>query len=78
MAEEDRVEEEADKIEEAHARVNVDWAEEEERKELEEAKKAAGAPITKDDEKWMKEQLAQDKEKFGEDFGDDIDMSFED
>ena len=76
-----RLDEDTDKIEEERSKVNLDWAEQEEQRELEEARKKAEEDetikVTEDDEKWMKEQLEKDKAQFGEDFGDDVELKFE-
>lgn len=76
-----RAEQKADKIDEERLQQNLDWAEQEELRELEEQRKKSEeddtVSITKDDEKWMEEQLRKDKEKFGEDFGEDLDLNFE-
>jgi vacuolar-type H+-ATPase subunit E/Vma4 len=66
-------EQEADKIEDAKTEETLDWIEEEERKELEAAKAAAKAKLEAD-EKWMVEQL---KKQNGDDFGEDIDLNFQ-
>jgi hypothetical protein len=76
-----------DRIEEDRLKENLDWAEEEERKELEalrkkqqeQAKEKPKDP-TEDPEnvKWMEEQvqkeIEQGKKLFGDDFGEDIDF----
>lgn len=80
-AAEERVAQEADKMEEAKEKEVLDWAEQEERKEMEEmrrmAEKAAADP-TQDPEnvKWMNEQLQKYKEVYGDSFGEDIDETF--
>lgn len=85
-AAEERTTEEADKMEEAKEKAVLDWAEEEEKKELEELRRAGDKRVldldkdpTKDPEnvKWMKEQLEQAKQEFGDSFGEDIEESFE-
>lgn len=63
------IEQEADKIEDAKTDDVLAWAEEEERLEREAAEKAQ----REKDEKWMLEQLKKEK---GDDFGEDIDVSF--
>lgn len=75
---------EADKIEEAKEKEVLDWAEQEEKKELEEMKRAADkmkskVPATQDPEniKWMNEQMEKYKTAYGESFGEDIEESFE-
>lgn len=61
------LEEEADKIEEAQIEETMDWIEEEERKEREEAE------ARKKEEEWMLEQL---KKEHGDDFGEDLNLDF--
>jgi len=69
-----------DKIEESKEQETLDWIEEEERKEREAAEKIrleqeeAEKEQLQKDEEWMLEQL---KKEYGEDFGKDIDSSFE-
>lgn len=63
------IEQEADKIEDAKTDDVLAWAEEEERREKEAAEKAQ----KEKDEQWMLEQLKKEK---GDDFGEDIDLSF--
>lgn len=89
-AAEESSEQEADKIEEAKEKQALDWAELEEKKELEElARKQATknessaeepAPDPTKDEnniKWMKEQLEHHKKIFGDDFGEDLNLSLD-
>lgn len=85
-AEEERLDQETDKMEDDKERAAVDWAEEEERRELEAMKTSAAksheqpAPDpTKDPQnvRWMEEQIQKAKETFGESFGEDIDENFE-
>lgn len=84
-AEDERSNSESDKIEEDKEKAVIDWAEQEEKRELEELKAKAAAeeeqPIqdpTKDPDNvaWMEEQMKQGKEIFGESFGDDIEDDF--
>ena len=73
-------EEEADNIERDRLQSNLDWAEQEELKErkAEEEKIRKKKEQQEADEKWMQEQLIKEgKEKFGEDFGGDIEENFE-
>jgi hypothetical protein len=86
-AEEERINSEADKIEEDKDKAVLDWAEQEEKRELEALKSQASAEESKtpiDPTKeianvaWMEEQLKEAKQLHGEDFGEDIEMSFED
>jgi hypothetical protein len=86
-AEAERLEREDDKIEEDKERAAVDWAEQEEKRELEaamkaEAAKAESKPVedpTKDPANiaWMEEQVQKAKEVFGESFGEDIEENFD-
>lgn len=84
-AEQERLEQEDDKIEEDKEKAALDWAEQEEQKELD-AMKAEAAQLkkseqdpTKDPENvaWMEDQLKQAKEMFGDSFGEDINDSFD-
>ncbi len=72
-AEEKRAEAERDRIEEEKDKASLDWAEQEELRELAEFNKKK--ETTKSDEQWMKEQLEKDKETFGEDFGEDLSLN---
>jgi hypothetical protein len=81
-AAEERVIKETDKIEEAKEKEVLDWAEQEEKKEMEEMRRAAQKATidpTQDPEnvKWMNEQIEKYKQVYGETFGEDIDESFE-
>ena len=81
-------EQQDDKIEEAKEKEALDWAELEEKKELEELAKKKGhdGPTTpvldplKDPAnlKWMEDQLAEQKKLLGDDFGDEVDFSMDD
>ena len=79
-ASEERVTENADKMEEAKEKEVLDWAEQEEKKELEEMRKMAEKPAdpTKDPAniKWMAEQMKQAKQTHGDSFGEDIEETF--
>lgn len=86
---EERVDGDADKIEVAKEKADLDWAELEERRELEAEKAKQTAASLKKEEppldptkdpaniKWMEEQLAKAKVVHGDTFGEDIDVSFE-
>lgn len=81
---EEQLEEENDKIEDVKERAALDWAEEEEKRELDAMKAEGSKPTepsdpTKDPEniRWMEEQLQKAKEEFGESFGEDIIENFE-
>jgi hypothetical protein len=85
-AAEERVAKDADKIEEDKEKEVLDWAEQEEKRELEEMRKAAEKSLTdpttdptKDPKnvKWMEEQLEQAKQEYGASFGEDIDETFD-
>lgn len=73
------------KIEEAKEKEALDWAELEEKKELEELARKEGKASaeevdpTKDpaNQKWMEEQLAQQKKLLGDDFGENLDFSMD-
>lgn len=85
-AEEERSESDSVKIEEDKEKAVLDWAEQEEKKELEALKAQAAheeAQPTQDPTKdpanikWMEEQLAAGKKLLGDDFGEDIQEDFE-
>lgn len=78
-AAEESIERQSDKIEEDKEKEVLDWAEQEEKKELEEiARKEGKLPpkvdVTQLEEnrKWMEEQLRIQKELHGEDFGEEF------
>src|ERR1051325_2389852 len=84
-AEEERIHSENDKIEEDKEKAVLDWAEQEEKKELDALKSKAAAQEKKPDSDptkdpanvaWMEEQLAKGKQIFGESFGEDISEEF--
>jgi hypothetical protein len=82
----ERHEQESDKIEDKRVEENLDWAAEEERKELEalareeeELQKSADNEELAEKEannKWMEEMIAKEKERLGEDFGEDVSLEF--
>lgn len=80
-AAEEIAEQQTDKIEEAKDQAAMDWAEQEEKRELEEqARREQGLPPedpTKDpaNVKWMQEQVAKQKQLLGDDFGEDFNFS---
>jgi len=81
-AAEERATQETDKIEDAKEKEVLDWAEAEEKKELESMQKEADKykqDPTKIPEniKWMAAQLAKAKEVHGESFGEDVAVDFE-
>jgi hypothetical protein len=72
--------------EEQKEKINLDWADEMEQKDLAQTKAQAAAleakkfeDPTKDPEnvKWMEEQMKIHKEQFGETFGENIEENFE-
>ena len=78
------LEQEGDRIEDDKERAALDWAEQEERKELDALKnKAIKSSPPKDPAKdpdnvaWMEKQMATAKEVYGDTFGEDIEDSFE-
>ena len=83
----ERIEQESDKIEEQKEKEALDWAEQEEKKELEAMKAAAagkdgdGPSVdpTKDPANiaWMEKQIEEAKAIYGETFGEDIEESFD-
>lgn len=83
-AQEEQVNKANDKIEEDKEKAALDWAEQEEKRELEaEMRKGAKDPkMTEDPTKdpanvaWMEEQLQKAKAVFGESFGEDINEDF--
>jgi Mg-chelatase subunit ChlI len=85
-AEEERSESNSVKIEEDKEKADLDWAEQEEKRELEALKAKASQEESKSTQdptkdpaniKWMQEQMEQGKKIFGESFGDDIEEDFE-
>jgi hypothetical protein len=83
-AEEERSNLEADRMEDRKEQEVLDWAEAEEKKELEALKanakkESVSKDPTKDPENiaWMEEQVNQAKAVFGESFGEDIEENFE-
>lgn len=93
LAAETQVDADADRIEDKKVQENLDWAEEEERKELEalrkqqeeiaqKAEETSIDPTTEPDNvTWMEEVLRKEMEaakaEYGEDFGEDIVEDFE-
>lgn len=85
-AAEEAVEQESDKIESDKDQKIQDWAEEEEKRELAEqmekdkAKAESMIPKPAEDsmnKAWMDDQLRKEKEIFGDSFGEDVAVSFE-
>ena len=80
----ERLEEEDVKIELDKDQANLDWAEQEERKELAALKTQAAQQEVRPDPtkdpaniKWMEDQLAAAKKVHGDTFGEDIEDNFE-
>jgi len=89
-AEEEMRNSEADKMEEEKDKAVTDWAEQEEKRELEALKNKQQQQSTNsqptppanpaedpDNKKWMEEQMAKAKAELGENFGEDIAVTFE-
>lgn len=83
-AEEEKIDAQDVKIEEEKEREALDWAEEEERRELDqEMKTQAADSVSKDPTRnpdniaWMEEQINKSKEIYGDSFGEDIEEVFE-
>ena len=87
LAEDERSKQEDDKIEDDKEKAALDWAEQEEKKELEKdgslpeqpkkEEKSSDPAKDPDNIKWMQEQLEKAKQMYGESFGEDIEESFE-
>ena len=85
-AEEERLEQDSDKIEEEKDKVVLDWAEAEEKRELEESLKSEATKLTESipldpttdpaNVAWMEEQMQAAKAVHGDSFGEDIDENF--
>jgi len=75
------IEQENDKIEDKKEQEALDWAEQEERRELEELKMRGEESLdpTKDPDNvaWMEEEMRKAQDMYGETFGEDIEESFE-
>lgn len=81
-AAEERAIKDTDKMEEVKEKEVLDWAEAEEKKELEEMQKLADKHSKDPSQapeniKWMQEQLTKAKEVYGDSFGEDIEVTFE-
>jgi hypothetical protein len=78
-AEQERLNNEKDKIEEQREKETMDWAEQEEKKELEALNKTgatASAP-SKEDIEWMEKYMQESRQQHGDDFGEDVSINFE-
>lgn len=75
------IERENDKIEDEKEQGALDWAEQEERRELEELKAKGEQSLdpTKDPDNiaWMEQEMRKAQDVYGETFGEDIEESFE-
>jgi hypothetical protein len=89
MADSVRSEEEADRIDDGKVQETLDWAEQEEKRDLEAlAKKQSADPtiVTEPEDpmsdpankEWVDKQIAEAKELLGDSFGEDINESFDD
>lgn len=86
---EEQIDQENDTIEKEKEQAANDWADEEERKELELLKNKQDKEDSGDEQeeydptrdpdniKWMEEQIEKSKQIYGESFGEDISMDFE-
>ena len=74
----ERVEQESDKIEEAKEQATMDWVDQMEAEDAADLTPGVvvDPAIIPSNIQWMEEQLALDKEKFGEDFGNDLNLNF--
>lgn len=69
-----RLEEETDKIEDDKRQKALDWADEQERAEMESAANNNNSQQRTDDqEEWMVQEL---KKQYGDNFGDDVNIDF--
>jgi hypothetical protein len=77
-AEEERAKEDELAKEDNKEKADLDWADKMEQEELEMKAKATEDPTKNPDNvKWMKEQMDAHKAQFGEDFGEDLEVNFE-
>lgn len=80
-AQQESIEQENDKIEENKEQEALDWAEQEERRELEalktDAQKVKDPTKDPNNVEWMEEQIRKAQDVYGETFGEDIEESFE-
>jgi hypothetical protein len=80
-AQTEQTEQEDDKIEENKEQEALDWAEQEEKRELEAMRQQGEESLdpTKDPQNiaWMEQEMQKAKDIFGETFGEDIEESFE-
>lgn len=73
----ERIEAEGDKIEEAKEKADQEWADQ---MEAEEGDESAPPDPTLDPAnlEWMQQEIEKNKAELGEDFGEDLSLSFED
>lgn len=80
-AEQENIKAQDDKIEDEKHKRNLDWAEQEELKELEELRRQEEQSKINNDEKWMEkiveQELKDGKEVFGQNYGEDIEDTFD-
>lgn len=83
-ARKNNIDKQADIIEEEKEKETLDWVAEEERKELEAEKakeQAKSAEPSAEDKEWMRkqaeEQLKINKELYGDDYGEDLSINFD-
>lgn len=79
-AERERIDADNDKIEEAKDSAAQSWADEMEAEEAEEEEKETAPPDLALDPaniEWMEQEIQKNKQELGEDFGEDINMDFE-
>lgn len=80
-AEDERSSQDSDKIEDDKEKAALDWAEQEEQRELDamkdKAPEAVNPIVDPENVAWMEEQMNAAKAAFGEDFGEDISETFE-
>ena len=74
-ATEEAIEEESDRIEDEALESNLAWAEEEEKREREEALRLLEEEKEANEE-WMKQELEKAKKQHGDDYGEDVSLDF--
>ena len=77
LAEGERKNKEEVQVEEAKEQEVLDWIDEEERKEAENTKKPLDPTKDPENIKWMEEQIKAAKAQFGDDFGEDLELNFD-
>lgn len=80
-----KLEEESDKIEDDKLQQALDWAEQEEKKDLERLQKEGqnkpkedveDPMLNPENQKWVEEQLEKAKDQYGDEFGEDVNLDF--